>query len=258
MIKGGYILKSRAIQDSEIAHAPPHVREIWDYFLRKANYIETKFMGKTINRGELITSYRQISDDLSWKIGFRTERYNKNSIEIAMKWLLKHTMIHTKKTTKGFLVQIVNYNYHQDPNNYEKYNETYNESHMKHTIKPHLIYIKKEKKERNNIYIVDFKNFISLFNSLTHKNFRPTIGLQQKYIVRRKSYSADDLVKAAKSLTSSPFHTGTNDRNTYYATPEFLLRSDEQVDKWLNTEPLYKGKPKIELSEEALKILNKP
>lgn len=107
-------------------------------------------------------------------------------------------------------------------------------------------------------YIVDFKNFISLFNSLTHKNFRPTKGLEQKYIVRRKSYSADDLLKAVKSLTSSPFHTGTNDRNTYYATPEFLLRNDEQVDKWLNTEPLYKGKPKIELSEEALKILNQP
>jgi len=35
-IPKGYALKARAIEDSEIARTPPHVREIWDLYLRKS------------------------------------------------------------------------------------------------------------------------------------------------------------------------------------------------------------------------------
>ena len=37
-IQGGYYIKARKIQESEIAHAPPHVREIWDWLLWDANW----------------------------------------------------------------------------------------------------------------------------------------------------------------------------------------------------------------------------
>jgi hypothetical protein len=116
MITGGYVLQPRIIKNSEIAHAPPHVREIWFYLIREANH-------KTNNvckRGELIRSYRDIQEALHWYVGWRKEKYKKHQCEIAMKWLTKRHMVATRKTTRGLRIKILQYNKYQDPKNYEK------------------------------------------------------------------------------------------------------------------------------------------
>ena len=124
-IEGGYYIKARKIQESEIAFAPPHVREIWDWLIKEANH---KDNGK-FKRGQTMRSYNDIRNGLKWHVGFRTERYSKNHCETAMRWLTKRGMIHTAKTTRGMIITIVNYDIYQNPMNYGKYNETYN----KHT-----------------------------------------------------------------------------------------------------------------------------
>ena len=124
-IEGGYYIKARKIQNSEIAHAPPHVREIWDWLLKEANHKDNG----NIKRGQMVRSYKDIQNGLLWKIGYRTERYSKNHCEITMRWLTKRLMIHTEKTTRGMVITIINYDTYQNPNNYETYNETY----KKHT-----------------------------------------------------------------------------------------------------------------------------
>ena len=53
-IKGGYILQPRVIDESEVSKFPPHVREIWLYLLRKANFIDLQTNGKIIKRGQLL------------------------------------------------------------------------------------------------------------------------------------------------------------------------------------------------------------
>jgi len=42
-IEGGYYIKARVIKHKKIAHAAPHVREIWDYCLREANHKTRKY-----------------------------------------------------------------------------------------------------------------------------------------------------------------------------------------------------------------------
>jgi hypothetical protein len=76
-IKGGYYLKARCIEDSDIAHAPPHVREIWDYLLRTVNYKDKKTNGIIIKRGQTMRSYSDIQEALSWKVGWRKMTYSK-------------------------------------------------------------------------------------------------------------------------------------------------------------------------------------
>ena len=119
-IPGGYYIKARCIQKSKISKAPPHVREIWDILLRDANH---KSYNK-IKRGQLLTTYNDIIDELSWYVGYRKCKYTKAQCETAMKWLKKATMIATTKTTRGMIVTILNYNKYQDPKNYENHNET--------------------------------------------------------------------------------------------------------------------------------------
>jgi hypothetical protein len=152
MIKGGYYIKARCIQESDIAHCPPHFREIWDWLLMQANH-KKKENGQRLDRGQVLTSYKAISDGLSWKVGYRIERYKKHEIQSAMKWLMKHTMVATTKTTRGMVVTILNYDKYQDQKNYE----TYNGNHNEHTMNLHD---RQECKERkNNIYAKDAFKF---------------------------------------------------------------------------------------------------
>lgn len=127
MIQGGFYLKARCIQEAAIRHAPPHVREIWDWLLLKAMYRD----GKELDKGQVLTSYQEIRDGLSWKVGYRTERYSKWDCEKAMKWLTKEQMVTTAKTTRGLIITICKYCYYQDFKNYESHTEGHNEATMK-------------------------------------------------------------------------------------------------------------------------------
>lgn len=128
MIEGGFYLKARKIQESAIMHAPPHVREIWDWLLLKAMWKD----GDWLERGQVLTSYQEIRDGLSWRIGYRTERYSKWDCEKAMKWLTKEQMVTTAKTTRGLIITVLHYSLYQNPDNYESHNV----SHKRATMKP--------------------------------------------------------------------------------------------------------------------------
>lgn len=123
MIQRGYYIKARKIQQSEIAHAPPHVREIWDLFLMRANH-SSNDTGK-LQRGQLFITYQEIREALSWKVGYRKMRYSRSQCENAMKWLRKATMITTSKTTRGMIVTVCNYDFYQNPKNYESHTESH-------------------------------------------------------------------------------------------------------------------------------------
>lgn len=156
-IPGGYYLKARKIQDSEIAHAPPHIREIWDWLLKEANHADAKIGDKVIKRGQCVRSYKDIQEGLSWHIGWRKKTYSKDDCETAMKWLTKHTMVTTQKTTRGMLVTVINYDLYQNPHNYENHTETGRKTTRKpqtrHTIN------KNEKNEKNETYVASFAHF---------------------------------------------------------------------------------------------------
>jgi len=129
-IPGGYYIKARKIQNSDVAIAPPHVREIWDWLIKEANHKDQIVHGTLIKRGQLIRSYHDIQEGLHWLIGFRKKTYTKWQCEFAMKWLTKHKMITTRKTTRGLFITICNYSYYQNPSNYESHNESHNDATM--------------------------------------------------------------------------------------------------------------------------------
>lgn len=75
--------------------------------------------------------------------------------------------------------------------------------------------------------------FIEKFNQHFKKSYRVTNGRTIKLRLRLKIYSIEEILQALENLASSPFHRGVNDRG-WDANPDFLIRNDEQVDKWLN------------------------
>jgi hypothetical protein len=118
-IEGGYYMKARKIQDSKIATAPPHVREIWDWLIKEVNH---KDNGR-FKRGQTMRSLKDIQEGLKWYVGYRKEMYSKSKCEMAMNWLRKEVMIETAKTTRGMIITVLNYSTYQDSKNYETNNE---------------------------------------------------------------------------------------------------------------------------------------
>lgn len=126
-IPGGYYIKARKIKHSWISHQPPIVREIWDYLLREANHCEKQYGKYQIVRGQLFKKYSEIIEDLSWKVGYRTMRYSMSSTKRAMKVLSNELMIELTNRPQGTIITILNYDFFQNPENYERTYERTNE-----------------------------------------------------------------------------------------------------------------------------------
>ena len=155
-IKGGYYIKARKIQESKIAHAPPYVREIWDWLIKECNHKITKVNKTTIKRGQCVRTFKDIQEGLCWYVGYRKEKYKKWQCEKAMKWLTREEMVATTKTTRGLIITISNYSTYQDPENYEGNNESTNEATREQqcsdTINKNVKNVKNVKKKKKEIY----------------------------------------------------------------------------------------------------------
>lgn len=148
-IKGGYYIKARSITSSEIMHSPPHVREVWDWLLMKANHKDYKISSKTIKRGQLLTSLDEIREGLSWYVGYRKKSYTKDHMKASTKALRKASMITSTKTTRGIFITICNYDHYQDPRNYEgPYEALHDRPNETPTIAPMSLHDKQESKNK--------------------------------------------------------------------------------------------------------------
>jgi len=124
-IMGGYYLKARKIKDSDISRASPCTREMWDIIMRECLFRDTS--KNTLKRGQWLTDRKTILDALAWNVGYRKVTYSVGKYEAAMKVLKKHGMITVTKTVRGIIITVCNYDYYQDPKNYEYRSEACDE-----------------------------------------------------------------------------------------------------------------------------------
>lgn len=218
MIKGGYYIKARKIQNSAISKSPPHVREIWDWILKEANHKDNS----VCKRGQCIRTYNDIREGLAWYIGWRKMMYSKWQCEIAMKWLKKATMLTTQKTTRGILITVLKYDLYQDPKNYESHTV----SHKKATRKPQTTDTinKNEKNDKNinNIYLV-YKEKINSGSLLTRK-------AKDKLKARLKTFKEDQLLKAIDNFSQADWWM----ENNAHRGVAWFFHSDDRIDQFLN------------------------
>lgn len=91
---------------------------------------------------------------------------------------------------------------------------------------------KTKQKQKNNIYA----DFVKWYNSQfgTKHKVDP---YRDKLKTRLDSFTIDQLQTAAINMHADPYMTGKNDNGRIYATLEYLLRNDKNVDKWLVQKP---------------------
>ena len=92
-----------------------------------------------------------------------------------------------------------------------------------------------EKKKENTITSDEVNQIIEYFNSIFQTKYRTTADRNKKIRLRLKSYSLDEIQKSIDNLKQSSFHNGNNDRG-WKAGIDFIIRNDEQIDKFLNSQ----------------------
>lgn len=74
--------------------------------------------------------------------------------------------------------------------------------------------------------------FIDWFNSRLNTNYIPTDARATKLATRLKRFTPEQLTMAVENALNDPFFNGS--KTGFKLTPDFVLRSDENVDKLLN------------------------
>lgn len=133
-IPGGYILFARKSLESEFMDKPPLYSKLWQWILLSANH---KDGYRGLKRGEFFTSIEDMRDAMSYYIGYRKKSPTVKEIRRAYEWLKEGTMIVITKGTRGMYVSIPNYDFYQNPENYEGHNEGHNENPPKGTEGAH-------------------------------------------------------------------------------------------------------------------------
>lgn len=135
----GYINLARQIIESEIwVNKPEKWLKIWLFLLLQANFKDNK----QFKRGSFWTKYEIIQLNCN---------STRAQVDMCIRWLKSMKMLTTQKTTRGFIISIVNYDKFQD-NKYYK-NDTENE--IKTTQKRHRNdTIKKNDKNDNNTIVI--------------------------------------------------------------------------------------------------------
>lgn len=236
-ITGGFYIKARTIMHSAIMKAPPCTRELWDYLLLNACFTTRKVNGIILSRGQLHTSINEIINALSWQIGYRRESYSRDQMKTSLKTLRTRLMITLTKTPAGMLITICNYDYYQDPKNYETTSEATNENPTKpprshqepqqsteNTGRPEPL-----KNDKNEI----IKNIVDYLNLKSGKKFRHTAKSTIKAIelVINAGYTTDDWFKVIDIKSTQWLNTEMEK----YLDPETLCR---HFEKYLNEKPI--------------------
>lgn len=234
MIKGGYILQPRKIDDSPVIHESPVTRELWFYLLRNVNYTD----GCQFIRGQGFFRLSEIAEDLHWWVGYRKMKYSKSSLTKALRRLCEGNMTETMKAKRGVIVTVLNYDIYQDPTKYEG-NCDGSMKVLRRITKG--VTIPKERKEIKEYtsskeeesvtsvtspqVFVDFDGLLKYWNDKNNLDkIRKLTDQRVKAInLRVKEYGKDNLRVVIDKTAESDFLTGKNDRK-WKASIDWVLK----------------------------------
>lgn len=95
-------------------------------------------------------------------------------------------------------------------------------------------------KIKENKINIESSKYIERYNSLFKSTARVTDGRNSKLKARLKTFTYEEIITALENMAQIPWYTGKNDTK-WVASPDFLLRNDEQIDRFLNNVPKKSG-----------------
>lgn len=219
----GWIKLHRSISEWEW-FSDMYVWTLFTHLLVEANHEERKWKGVILKPGDVIFGLPEWSK----KTGISIQ-----SLRTALDRLKSTGELTRKNYNKFSVISINNWDEYQTTNRRTNSHLTGNQQATNNIIR-----------SKEDIRSKEIDIYLSLFNSLFGGKYQSTVGRIAKLALRLHTFSLEQVLEATRNLSSDDFYQGKNDRG-WKADPDFLLRSDEQIDKWLNTLAKKETKPKV-------------
>ena len=113
-IPGGYILFARQ-QLKLLADMPLLDRTLWVWLCCEANH--GNYAG--LARGELVTTIEEIQTSMRYSVGYSFRKPSIYAVRRVLQRFSERNMIATRTTTRGLVITICEYDFYQNPGNYE-------------------------------------------------------------------------------------------------------------------------------------------
>lgn len=182
---------SRSIYDSDIWMKPPEWLKVWIYLLWRVNFEDNNLF----KRWENLFNYQVIAIEC-W--------VSYNVVNKCINFLKLAKQVSTRKTTRGVVLVINNYDEYQNLTNYrqnqskteakQKQNESYTITEQWNN-KTNKEYISCDWIIRDDI-LSEMRSFINTWNDRLKEDRKITDKLETEYLSMRKKYTVEDLRKA--------------------------------------------------------------
>lgn len=175
-----------------------------------------------------------------------------STVRDVLKRLQKNGMILVKPDYKKSVIHICNWNKYQSK-------PVTSPSEARHQpVQSTTLNKNKEIRTKNNTSNSDKEKeeIDSLNKIMDGGKLRVYDDYLSNYRQRRRHFTYEELSAAASSIAASPHMMGKNPESKKYATVEYLLRNNKNVDKWLTESPKIKPSPMV--GGTAKKSLNIP
>ncbi|BBA71730.1 hypothetical protein [Geobacter sulfurreducens] len=145
-IPGGFYLASRAISE-DLQDKPAHYLKLWDWMLRTAFFRD----GKDLKRGELLTTIDEMRYVGGYSSGSARKPLTKDQVRSAYGHLTDTGRITTRKTTRGMVITVCNYDILQDPRSYAPHATAHATDLAETTRTPHDRVMNENKKKNKTL-----------------------------------------------------------------------------------------------------------
>jgi hypothetical protein len=202
----------------------PNVKMLFIHCLLKANHKDKKWQGILVHRGSFITSHATLAKELGLSV---------KKIRTALNHLISTGEVAKHSNNLHTVITINNYDLFQSRAS-QQASKGQAKGKQRATTNNDNNDNNENKDTRPAVRPIDL--YIEKFNSSFSREFRVTEGRARKLRVRLKTYKLELILKALDNMSANKFYHGDNDKN-WSADPDFLIRSDEQIDKFLNKAP---------------------
>lgn len=165
-IPGGCVLLARKMLDSDLMDQSPMVVKLWVWLLLKANFKDRD----QLKRGQLVTTIAEMQGAMSHYAGWRKICPTPDRIRSAYGTLTHTARITTRRTTRGMVVTILNYDSFQNILAYASRTESHNENATYPAAVPHDTEEGKECKKEKKTSSPDALRLSGLLADLVLKN----------------------------------------------------------------------------------------
>jgi len=232
----GWVKIHRKIKDWEW-YDDAIVFRVFIHLVLSVNHVDKKWRGKLVKRGQLITSYQHLSDELSKN---KKHKVGVQSIRTALNKLKSTGELTSESTNEYTIITVGNYNDYQTTNkriNKRLTNEQQTTNKRLTTTKE----LKNEKNEKKRegksstpAHAVLVQELISYWNETYSRKFRipKDGGWIKNFRLWLKTYSVEEMKQAVD--------VATNKHHFYYdkLTPDMLFRKNtDRIGELLNYKP---------------------